>query len=435
MSACTTAPSRDPLYRGYRFPAEIISYAMWLYFRFALSHRDIEEVLAERGVQVSYEAIRLWCQRFGPILAGTLRRRRSRSAHKWHIDEVQLKVKGKKHWLWRAVDRDGLVLDILVQARRDQAAAERFLRRVLGGEERAPRVVITDKLASYPPTVWRVLPSTEHRHHKGLNNPAENSHRPVRKRERAQQRFKSPEHAQQFREPFSAVCNHFRPRRHLLSAPQYRRGPRKPEFPRQRNHTAPTRQGPARRRMRTPHRRRSGRLIASPPDESPGVRRGVRSCMSHTATKKAPHGGLRGLCYLEPTRGLEPLTCCLRNSCSTTELHRRGAAIVYHGLPGSGHRGVQRTATGVAGAEPEQGRGEGTGRGVAPMLYPLRYEPCFDRDEAPGYPWTVSRGPCCPAAVHDPEPGAGAVVLCSEPAMVPRRRGGGGHCGVVLRPA
>jgi putative transposase len=195
---------------------------VWLYYRFALSHRDVEELLAERGVQGSYEAIRLWCLRFGPVFAGKLRRRRSRSADKWHLDEVQLKIKGRKHWLWRAVDRAGLVLDILVQARRHQAAAEHFLRRVLAGEGRAPRVAVTDKLASYPPALKRVLPHTEHRRHKGLNNRAENSHRPVRKRERALQRFTSSEHAQRFLEPFSAVGDHVRPRRHLLPAEPYR---------------------------------------------------------------------------------------------------------------------------------------------------------------------------------------------------------------------
>ncbi len=154
-----------PLYKRYRFPGEIISHTIWLYFRFALSHRDIEDLLAERGVQVSYEAIRLWCRRFGPIFAGTLRRRQSRSADKWYLDEVQLKIKGKKHWLWRAVDRDGLVLHILVQERRNQEAAERFLRCVLVGEGIAPRVVVTDKLASHPPALKRVLPQTEHRRH------------------------------------------------------------------------------------------------------------------------------------------------------------------------------------------------------------------------------------------------------------------------------
>jgi len=220
--AAAAVPCRDPLYRGYRFPAEIISHAVWLYFRFALSHRDVEELLAERGVQVSYEAIRLWCRTFGPTFATALRRRRARARDCWHLDEVQLKIKGKRHWLWRAVDRDGLVLDLLVQERRNQEAAERFLRRVLDGEGRAPRVVVTDKLASYPPALKRLLPQTEHRRHKGLNNRAENSHRPVRKRERALQRFKSPEHAQRFLEPFSAVHNHFRPRRNLLPAEQYR---------------------------------------------------------------------------------------------------------------------------------------------------------------------------------------------------------------------
>jgi len=127
------ALTRDPLYRGYRFHAEIISHAVWLYYRFALSHRDIEDLLAERGVQVSYEAIRLWCRKFGSACAAGLRRRRRPAAGKWHVDEVQLKIKGKKHWLWRAVDSDGLVLDILVQERRNQEAAERFLRRVLDG--------------------------------------------------------------------------------------------------------------------------------------------------------------------------------------------------------------------------------------------------------------------------------------------------------------
>jgi len=138
------------------------------------------------------------------------------------MDEVQLKIKGRKHWLRRAVDSDGRVLDILVQERRNQEAAERFLRRVLDGEEQSPRVVVTDKFASYPPALRRVLPGVEHRRHKGLNNRAENSHRPVRKRERVLQRFKSPAHAQRFLEPFSALCNLFRPRRQLRSAEHYR---------------------------------------------------------------------------------------------------------------------------------------------------------------------------------------------------------------------
>jgi putative transposase len=216
------APSSP--FRGYRFPPEIISHAVWLYHRFALSHRDVEELLAERGIQVSYEAIRQWCLKFGPLLATELRRRHPRrSGDKWFLDEVALTINKRRYWLWRAVDQDGTVLDILVQSRRDQYAAERFLHRVLDGEEGVePRVVITDTLTSYPPALRRVLPNTEHRRHKRLNNRAENSHRPVRKRERAMQRFKSPDQAQRFLETFSAVCNHFRPRRHRLSAGRYR---------------------------------------------------------------------------------------------------------------------------------------------------------------------------------------------------------------------
>ena len=217
-------PVATSAYKGHRFPPEIISHAVWLYHRFALSHRDVEELLAERGVQVSYEAIRLWCHRFGPLLAAELRRRYPRRrGDKWFLDEVVLTINKRRYWLWRAVDQDGIVLDILVQGRRDQHAAERFLHRVLEGEDGIqPRVVITDKLASYVPAIKRVLPKAEHRRHKRLNNRAENSHRPVRKRERAMQRFKSPEQAQRFLEIFSTVCNHFRPRRHRLSARGYR---------------------------------------------------------------------------------------------------------------------------------------------------------------------------------------------------------------------
>src|SRR5438445_3144739 len=207
-----------PSYRGYRYPAEIISYAVWLYFRFHLSLRDVEEMLAERGVSVTYESIRAWCATFGPTYAASLRRRRTRPADKWHLDEVQLKIKGKRHWLWRAVDKHGVVLDVLVQQRRDQLAAETFLRRVLAAAGSEPRVVITDKLASYPPALRQVQPSSEHRRHKGLNNRAENSHQPTRQRERAMRRFKSAEQAQRFLEPFGAVSDHFRTGRYRTPA-------------------------------------------------------------------------------------------------------------------------------------------------------------------------------------------------------------------------
>ncbi len=158
------------LYKRYRFPGEIISHAVWLYYRFLLSYRDVEELLAERGIPVSYETIRRWCRKFGPAFAHGLRRRRPRPGDKQHLDEVQLKINGRKHWLWRAVDQEGVVLDILVQERRNQEAAEAFLRRLVDSTGYAPRVVVTDTLASYPPALTRVLPGVEHRRHKGLNN-------------------------------------------------------------------------------------------------------------------------------------------------------------------------------------------------------------------------------------------------------------------------
>jgi putative transposase len=211
----------SPLSKRHRFPGEIISHAVWRSFRFLLSYRDVEELLAERGIAVSYETIRRWCRKFGPTFADGVRRRRPRPGDKWHCDEVQLKINGRKHWLWRAVDEDGVVLDILVQERRNQEAAEAFLRRVVDGCRYRPRVVITDKLASYPPALRRGLPGVEHRRHKGLNNRAEHSHRPTRRRERALQRFKSPERPQPFLSPFGPIADHFRPRRHLLPAPAY----------------------------------------------------------------------------------------------------------------------------------------------------------------------------------------------------------------------
>jgi putative transposase len=162
----------SPLYKRYRLPGEVISHAVWLYDRFLLSDRDVEELLAERGVAVSYETIRRWCRKFGQPFADG-RRRRPRPGDNWHLDEVQLKINGRKHWRWRAVDQQGVVLDIPVQARRHQEAAETFLRRLVEGSGFQPRVVSTDKPASYPPALKRVLPQTEHRRHKGLNNRAE----------------------------------------------------------------------------------------------------------------------------------------------------------------------------------------------------------------------------------------------------------------------
>src|ERR1700759_4332078 len=185
----TTA--RDPIYAGYRYPAEIISYAVWLYFRFPLSLRMVEEILAARGISGTHETIRQWGLKFGQEFANRIWRRAPRRGDKWHLDKVVISIAGKKHWLWRAVDQDGFVLDILVQSRRDKRAAKRLLRKLLKKQKRPPRVMITDKLASYGAAKGEVMPSVEHRKHKGLNNRAENSHRPTRRRERQMKRFKS----------------------------------------------------------------------------------------------------------------------------------------------------------------------------------------------------------------------------------------------------
>ena len=209
-------------YKRHRFPAEIISHCVWLYHRFGLSLRDVQELMAERGVAVTYETVHLWCRKFGPPFAQALRRRRPHPGEKWHIDEVQLKMNGRRYWLWRTVDQDGTVLDILVQERRNRTAAEAFLRRVVDGCGCRPRVVVTDKLASYPPAIRRVLPGAEHRRHTGSNNRAENSRRPTRRRERAMQRFKSAEPAQRFLAAFEPIRGRFCPRRHLRSAARYR---------------------------------------------------------------------------------------------------------------------------------------------------------------------------------------------------------------------
>ncbi len=211
-----------PNYKGHRFPPAIIGHAVWLYFRFALSYRDVEELLAERGVTLTYETVRQWCQKFGQTYASTLRRRRPRPGDTWHLDEVFITINGATHSLWRAVDQDGVVLDILVQRRRNNAAAKKFFRKLLKGLRYTPRVLITDRLASYGAARRDVLPSVEHRQHKGLNKRAENAHQPTRERERRMRRFKSPSHAQRFLAAHGPIASHCRPRRHRLTAPAYR---------------------------------------------------------------------------------------------------------------------------------------------------------------------------------------------------------------------
>src|SRR3954470_3876937 len=200
-------PTAKSPYAGYRFPGEVISHAVWLYFRFPLSLRMVEEMLAARGIDVSHETVRQWARKFGQGFANQIRRRLPGPGDKWHLDEVCLMIGGKKHWLWRAVDQNGVVLDVLVQSRRDKQAAKRLLRKLLKKQGRAPRVLITDKLASYGAAKADVMPSVEHRRHKGLNNRAENSHQPTRQRERQMKRFKSPGQAQRFLSAHDQINN------------------------------------------------------------------------------------------------------------------------------------------------------------------------------------------------------------------------------------
>ena len=209
-------------YAGFRLPAEIISHAVWLYHRFTLSFREIEEIIAERGIMVSYETIRQWCLKFGLQYAGELRRRRPQPGDKWHLDEVRIVINGEVYWLWRAVDQNNQTLDILMQKRRSKRAAKRFFRKLLKGLCYVPRVIITDKLRRYGAARKEILPGVEHRRHKGLNNRAEISHQPTRRQERRMRGFKSPARAQRFLSVHAPVNNLFRPRRHRMNASEYR---------------------------------------------------------------------------------------------------------------------------------------------------------------------------------------------------------------------
>jgi transposase-like protein len=204
-------------YRRHRFPPPIIQHAIWLYLRFTLSYRDVEDLLAERGLDVSYETVRRWVLKFGPMIARNLRRRRPRPSDRWHLDEMVVRIAGKHMYLWRAVDHEGEVLDMLVQRRRDKRAAVRLMRKLLRKQGFAPKLLTTDKLGSYG-SAFRQLRLTCH-HEQGLrkNNRAENSHQPVRRRERKMQRFKSAGSAQRFLSIHAAVHNTFNLQRHLIS--------------------------------------------------------------------------------------------------------------------------------------------------------------------------------------------------------------------------
>jgi len=213
----------NQLYRGYRFPSEIISHTIWLYHRFCLSFRDIEDLLAERGIVVSYETIRSWCNKFGPAYARIIKKRRGSLGDTWYLDEVYfVTVRGERRYLWRAVDQDGDVLDILVQKRKDKKVAERFFKKLMKGQGRSAREIVTDKLPSYGAARKAVMPTSMHCHERYANNRAEVSHEHTRAQERQMRRFKSPGQAQRFLAVHSQVHNLFRVGRHLHRAANYR---------------------------------------------------------------------------------------------------------------------------------------------------------------------------------------------------------------------
>jgi len=219
--------NKSNIYKRYRFPSVIIQHAVWLYYRFNLSHRRcvgpfIEDLLAERGINVTYEAIRLWCNRFGPKYATRLKRKHRGYGDTFFIDEVFIRIGGIQHYLWRAVDQDGEVVDEYLQKRRDGAAAKRFFNRLLKKHQDEPRKIVTDKLRSYGVAHRELIPNTIHDTSQYANNRAELSHQPTRVRERGMRRFKSIHQAQRFLNVHAAVYNLFNLGRHLISAAHYR---------------------------------------------------------------------------------------------------------------------------------------------------------------------------------------------------------------------
>ena len=214
--------STQSLYYGYRYPREIISHAVWLYHRFGISFRDVEDLLAERGVVVSYETIRRWCAKFGLEYVRRLKRQQGRLGDTWFLDEVFVTINGERQYLCRAVDQEGDVIDILVQSRRNRRAAELLFLKLLKGQGRVPFRLVTDKLKSYGAALRTIMPSVNHDTERYANNRAEVSHQPTRQRERQMRRFKSPRQAQLFLSVHGVVLNLFRLARHRLKAVHHR---------------------------------------------------------------------------------------------------------------------------------------------------------------------------------------------------------------------
>ena len=204
-------------YARHRFPPVVIQHAVWLYVRFTLSYRDVEDLLAERGLDISYETVRRWVLKFGPAVARRLRQCRPKPSPRWHLDDMAVRIAGEQMYLWRAVDDGGEVLDVLVQRRRDKAAALKLMRKLLRKQGFAPAVVTTDKLRSYGAAFAEIGLTARHEQGLRTNNRAEVSHQPVRRRERKMQRFKSPGSAQRFVSVHAAAYNALNVQRHLIS--------------------------------------------------------------------------------------------------------------------------------------------------------------------------------------------------------------------------
>jgi len=210
------------MYAGYRYPPQVISHAVWLYHRFTLSFRDVEELLAARGIDVSYETVRNWCIKFGNQYCSQIRKKRGQLGDMWYLDEVFIKINGVLHYLWRAVDQDGDELDILVQKRRNKKAAMKFFKKLLKGQQATPLKIVTDKMRSYSAARREIMPSVAHSTQQYENNRCELSHQPGRQQERQMRRFKSHGQAQRFLSCHGTINNLFRLGRHKMQADNYR---------------------------------------------------------------------------------------------------------------------------------------------------------------------------------------------------------------------